>query len=114
MSYAGITKGITALGSAMMLGAARFGCAEALLAELKSSQPDIYKYLSASIPRMYDKAYRWVAEMEEISDFLGAGSPSSEIYAAIARHYEFLAAAEAEAEKTPDNAIKTLDRVLRR
>ena len=34
MSYAGITKGITALGSSMMLGAARFGCAEALLAEL--------------------------------------------------------------------------------
>src|SRR3954469_20055587 len=26
MSYAGITKGITALGSAMMLGAAQFGC----------------------------------------------------------------------------------------
>ncbi len=39
MSYAGITKGITALGSAMMLGAARFGCAEALLAELAASQP---------------------------------------------------------------------------
>src|SRR5882762_10469410 len=52
MSYAGITKGITALGSAMMLGAARFGCAEALVAELSASQPQIFKYLSASIPRM--------------------------------------------------------------
>jgi putative dehydrogenase len=61
MSYAGITKGITALGSAMMLGAARLGCAEALIAELSSSQPQIFEYLSASIPRMYDKAYRWVA-----------------------------------------------------
>ncbi len=114
MSYAGITKGITALGSSMMLGAARFGCAEALLAELKSSQPDIFKYLSASIPRMYDKAYRWVAEMEEISDFHGSYKPAADIYAAIARHYEALAAAEAEAAPGPDNPIKTLDRVLGR
>jgi 3-hydroxyisobutyrate dehydrogenase-like beta-hydroxyacid dehydrogenase len=114
MSYAGITKGITALGSAMMLGAARFGCAEALVAELSSSQPQIYKYLSASIPRMYDKAYRWVAEMEEISDFHGAAKPAADIYAAIARHYAFLAAAEAEAAPGPDNAVKTLDRVLGR
>jgi hypothetical protein len=114
MSYAGITKGITALGSAMMLGAARFGCAEALIAELSSSQPQIFKYLSASIPRMYDKAYRWVAEMEEISDFHGSAKPAADIYAAIARHYAFLAAAEAEANPGPDNAVKTLDRVLGR
>jgi L-threonate 2-dehydrogenase len=112
MSYAGITKGITALGSAMMMGAARFGCAEALVAELSSSQPQIFRYLSASIPRMYDKAHRWVAEMEEISDFLGANRPSRDIYAAIARLYEFLAAAEAETAPGPDNAVKTLDRVL--
>ena len=112
MSYAGITKGITALGSAMMLGAARFGCAEALVAELSSSQPQIFKYLSASIPRMYDKAYRWVAEMEEISDFHGSSKPAADIYAAIARHYEALAAAEA--APGPDNPVKTLDRVLGR
>src|SRR5947199_3250907 len=114
MSYAGITKGITALGSATMLGAARFGCAEALIAELSSSQPQIFKYLGASIPRMYDKAYRWVAEMEEISDFLGANPPSRDIYAAIARLYDYLAAAEAEEQPGPDNAVKTLDRVLGR
>jgi putative dehydrogenase len=114
MSYAGITKGITALGSAMMLGAARFGCAEALVAELSSSQPNVFKYLSASVPRMYDKAYRWVAEMEEISDFHGSYKPAAEIYAAIARHYDALAAAEAEKTPGPDNPIKTLDRVLGR
>jgi 3-hydroxyisobutyrate dehydrogenase-like beta-hydroxyacid dehydrogenase len=114
MSYAGITKGITALGSSMMLGAARFGCAEALVAELSQSQPQVFKYLSASIPRMYDKAYRWVAEMEEISDFHGSYKPAADIYAAIARHYEALAAAEAETSPGPDNPIKTLNRVLGR
>jgi 3-hydroxyisobutyrate dehydrogenase-like beta-hydroxyacid dehydrogenase len=114
MSYAGITKGITAIGSAMLLGAARFGCAEALLAELSQSQPQLLKHLSASIPRMYDKAYRWVGEMEEICDFHGNARPAADIYAAIARHYEFLAAAEAEKNPGSDNAIKTLDRALSR
>ncbi len=114
MSYAGITKGTTAIAAAMLLGAARFGCGEALIAELSTSQPEILKRMRGSIPGMYDKAYRWVGEMEEISDFLGANTPSHDMYAAIARLYEFLAAAEAEPAPGPDNAIKTLDRVLGR
>jgi len=114
MSYAGITKGTTAIAAAMLLGAARFGCGEALIAELSSSQPEMLKRMRGSIPTMYDKAYRWVGEMDEISDFLGANQPSSDMYAAIAQLYEFLAAAEAEAAPGADNAIKTLDRVLGR
>ena len=51
--------------------------------------------MQRGIPGMYDKAYRWVGEMEEISDFLDANAPSSDMYAAIARLYEYLAAAEA-------------------
>ena len=112
MSYAGITKGTTAIAAAMLLGAARFGCGEALIAELSKSQPEMLQRMRSNIPRMYDKAYRWVGEMEEISDFLGANPPSHDIYAAIARLYEFLAAGEAEAAPGPDNPIKTLDRVL--
>src|ERR1700726_4008981 len=96
MSYAGITKGTTAIAAAMLLGAARFGCGEALIAELSKSQPEMLQRMRGNIPRMYDKAYRWVGEMEEISDFLGANKPSSDMYAAIARLYEFLAAGEAE------------------
>jgi len=114
MSYAGITKGTTAIAAAMLLGAARFGCAEALIAELSSSQPEMLKRMQRGIPGMYDKAYRWVGEMEEISDFLDANAPSSDMYRGIARLYEFLAAAEADAAPGDDNAIKTLDRVLGR
>jgi 3-hydroxyisobutyrate dehydrogenase-like beta-hydroxyacid dehydrogenase len=114
MSYAGITKGTTAIAAAMLLGAARFGCAEALIAELSSSQPEMLGRMKKSIPGMYDKAYRWVGEMEEISDFLEASAPSAEMYRGIARLYEDLAAAEDEAAKADDNAIKTLDRVLGR
>jgi 3-hydroxyisobutyrate dehydrogenase-like beta-hydroxyacid dehydrogenase len=114
MSYAGITKGTTAIAAAMLLGAARFGCGEALIAELSKSQPEMLKRMRGSIPTMYDKAYRWVGEMEEISDFLGANQPSSDMYAAIARLYEFLAAGDAETNPGPDNPIKALDRVLGR
>jgi putative dehydrogenase len=112
MSYAGITKGTTAIATAMLLGAARFGCAEALIAELAASQPQLLAYFRAGIPRMYDKAYRWVAEMEEISAFLEKNPPSHDIYAAIARLYDDLAAQHAEEEPGPDNAIRTLERVL--
>lgn len=112
MSYAGITKGTTAIASAMLLGAARFGCAEALIAELSASQPQLLGQFRAAIPRMYDKAYRWVGEMEEISDFLADNEASSDIYAAVARLYADLAAAEAESAPGPDNLVKTLERVL--
>jgi 3-hydroxyisobutyrate dehydrogenase-like beta-hydroxyacid dehydrogenase len=112
MSYAGITKGTTAIASAMLLGAARFGCAEALIAELTESQPEMLARFREGIPRMYDKAYRWVAEMEEISDFLQTNPPSRDIYAAIARLYAYLAEAESEKEPSRENAIRTLDRVL--
>ena len=114
MSYAGITKGTTAIASAMLLGAARFGCGEALIAELTESQPEMLARFREGVPRMYDKAYRWVAAMEEISDFLEQSPPSRDIYAAVARLYAYLAEAEAEKEPDPDNAVRTLDRVLGR
>jgi 3-hydroxyisobutyrate dehydrogenase-like beta-hydroxyacid dehydrogenase len=114
MSYAGITKGTTAIAAAMLLGAARFGCAEALIAELSSSQPQMLARMRNGIPGMYDKAYRWVAEMEEISDFLEENPPSRDMYAAIARLYDYLATAHTEAHPGADNAIRTLDRILGR
>ncbi len=114
MSYAGITKGSTAIGAAMLLGAAHFGCGEALIAELSQSQPQLLARLQRGIPGMYDKAYRWVAEMAEISDFHEANPAARDMYSAIARLYAFLAEAHAEKEPGPDNAIRTLDRVLGR
>jgi 3-hydroxyisobutyrate dehydrogenase-like beta-hydroxyacid dehydrogenase len=95
MSYAGITKGFTALGCAMFLAASRAGTAEALKAELSSSQPALFNWLTRSMPRMYSKAYRWVAEMEEIATFVGedpAGAKfyqgAAELYARIAKDFD--------------------------
>ncbi len=91
MSYAGITKGFTALGAAMMLAAARGGSADALKAELADSRPDLLGYLSKQVPSMYSKAYRWVAEMEEISEFVGKDHPENDMMMAAARLYERIA-----------------------
>src|SRR5438045_2609888 len=66
LSYAGITKGCTAIGSAMMLGATRHGTADALLRELSESQPLLLNWMRGFVSRMPPKAYRWVAEMAEI------------------------------------------------
>lgn len=94
MSYAGITKGLTALGAAMMLGATRAGCAANLATELAESQPHLAKWLTRQVPAMFPKAYRFVAEMEEIADFLHTDRPAGEIYHAIALFYARLASSE--------------------
>jgi L-threonate 2-dehydrogenase len=92
MSYAGITKGFTALGATMMLAATRAGTADALLAEMKVSQPALLSWLTTQMPKMHSKAYRWVAEMEEIAAFVGPGQTGDGFYQTAAALYEKIAA----------------------
>jgi len=91
MSYAGITKGFTALGASMMLAATRGGSAQALQAELAESQPALLGFLTRQVPSMYSKAYRWVAEMEEISDFIGDDHAEHAMMDAAAKFYQRIA-----------------------
>ena len=109
MSYAGITKGFTALGAAMMLAATRGGSAEALKAELAESQPALLGYLTRQVPAMYSKAYRWVAELEEISAFVGKDHPEHAMLDAAARLYERIAK-DVEGEK---KEVGEMDRFLK-
>jgi 3-hydroxyisobutyrate dehydrogenase-like beta-hydroxyacid dehydrogenase len=105
MSYAGITKGFTAIGAAMMLGAAQAGCAGELHKELAESQPHLLDWLARQVPRMYAKAYRWVAEMEEISAFLAGNPPAEDMYEDIARFYERLAKINDAPRKDDDELV---------
>jgi putative dehydrogenase len=91
MSYGGITKGITAIAAAMFIAAKNGGSADALFLELKESQPQLLAWFTRQITFMYPKAYRWVAEMEEVSDFTGENMASKKMYAAIAQFYEHIA-----------------------
>jgi 3-hydroxyisobutyrate dehydrogenase-like beta-hydroxyacid dehydrogenase len=105
MSYAGITKGLTALISAMALAATRSGAAEGFFRELERSQPELLRWFQRFVPQSFDKAYRWNGEMEEIAGYIGeAGGAAAGIYAAIARFYTQMAADNA-GERVDCNAI---------
>jgi 3-hydroxyisobutyrate dehydrogenase-like beta-hydroxyacid dehydrogenase len=106
MSYGGITKGVTALGAAMFLAATRGGSAEALYRELKASQPQLLPWLDRQVTGMYSKAYRWVAEMEEVSSFAGEDADVKQLYAAIAQFYDRIAR-DFESEQKDVGALKT-------
>ncbi|HZT27115.1 MAG TPA: DUF1932 domain-containing protein [Pseudolabrys sp.] len=116
MSYAGITKGFTALGAAMMLAAAREGAADALKAELGESQQALLAWLTRQTPNMYAKAYRWVAELDEIASFVGEAHAEHAMLAAAARLYERIAmdfAADKEEIAALDAFLKASEQPLR-
>ena len=91
MSYAGITKGTQAIGAAMMLAATRAGSADALFAELSSSQKEMFAWFKRGLALMPPKAYRWVAEMLEIAGFVGEDPTAHELYEGVAHFYERIA-----------------------
>lgn len=108
MVYAGINKGLTALGTAMFLAAERNGCADSLREEMEFSSSPVMTRLAGSIPDMYPKAYRWVAEMNEIAEFLGPDDPASPIYRAAAGVF-----AEMAQDRSADGErAKSLDGIL--
>jgi 3-hydroxyisobutyrate dehydrogenase-like beta-hydroxyacid dehydrogenase len=102
MAYAGINKGFQAIGVAMILGAARNGAAESLLAELKDSQPIFCAWLQKKLPAMYSKAYRWDDEMREIAKFLEPEPGSVAMLIGAADLYQHIAA---EYEAGPESEI---------
>jgi 3-hydroxyisobutyrate dehydrogenase-like beta-hydroxyacid dehydrogenase len=91
MSYAGITKGTQALGAAMLLAAMRAGSAPALLDELASSQQHMLAMFRHQLPQMPAKAYRWIAEMQEIAGFVGDDPAARELYDGAAHFYQRIA-----------------------
>ncbi|TFY74566.1 hypothetical protein EWM64_g9445, partial [Hericium alpestre] len=104
MSYAGITKGLTGLFTTMILGhRARVvpATSAALLRELHASQPVLLQRLGRAIPDMLPKAYRWVGEMHEISEFVGG--PLADVHKGMAAVYERVD--RAVAEDGPDKEV---------
>jgi putative dehydrogenase len=112
MSYAGITKGFQALGASMALGAGRNGAQASLVEELKASQPQLYGWLSRSLPSMYDKAYRWDGEMREIAKFLLPEKGASTMLTGAADLYVHIAEDNRAGPKS--EIISTLDRFIGR
>lgn len=112
MSYAGITKGLAAIASIMILGAERAGAGAALREELLASQPQLLARFSTSLPDMLPKAYRWVAEMREIASFLGEDADGQAVFEGIARFYERIAA-DVEGQRLEAGVIETFAKTAR-
>jgi 3-hydroxyisobutyrate dehydrogenase-like beta-hydroxyacid dehydrogenase len=112
MSYAAFNKGIVALGAIAALTADRAGVGDALRAALAESQPSRLDELTRTIPDMLPKAYRWVAEFEEIAQY--AGGSEAGIFKGIAGLYDRVATdldgPKIESGKLADFYKKTADR----
>lgn len=67
MCFASTTKGFTAIGTQAFTTAHRLGVLDELKAEMSERIPNHFKILQWSVTTMPPKAYRWVREMEEIS-----------------------------------------------
>ncbi|MCW5317165.1 DUF1932 domain-containing protein [Nostoc sp. KVJ3] len=68
MSYAALTKGLTAISTELLIAAHRLGLDKELWDEVSTSQKELANILTRSIPTMTPKAHRWVGEMEEIAE----------------------------------------------
>ncbi|MEY4712892.1 MAG: hypothetical protein RIS88_2342 [Pseudomonadota bacterium] len=99
MCYGGITKGMIALASAMMLASVRHGVDRALLEEMGRSQAALLAGFSRSVPDMFGKAARWIPEMQEIAAMIGTEQPEGRLFEAIAHFYERLARDQAEDQR---------------
>jgi hypothetical protein len=67
----------------------------------------LLNWMHGFVSRMPPKAYRWVAEMEEIAQFQEADPAARDMYLGIARFYQQIAAALE--ERKPGDAIEQLE-----
>ncbi len=91
MTYAAYTKGLSALLLALRETARANGVDQYLLDEWAISQPDLAAISELAAASSEAKAWRWIAEMEEIaSTFAAAGQPdgfhraAAEVYRKVA------------------------------
>jgi hypothetical protein len=91
MCYASITKGALALGMELLIAARKLGVENALEAEFKDSQPDIYEWVLSRCVSMPPKAHRWVPEMHEIAKTFEDVGMTPRILQGAADMYEHIA-----------------------
>jgi 3-hydroxyisobutyrate dehydrogenase-like beta-hydroxyacid dehydrogenase len=115
MCYAALTKGLSALGTELLLAAERMGLTEPLFAELASSQAAQLTWLESSVPGMPPKARRWVSEMLEIAATLEGLGLSPGYHRAAADLYRWVGESELGQERPESrDRSRTLRAVITR
>lgn len=108
MCYAALTKGVTALGTELLLAAHLLGLDDALRTEQEESTPEMLASLMRSIPPMTPKAYRWVGEMEEIAATFAEVGLTPRLFLGAADIYRLVADAPV-GKETPENRDRSRD-----
>jgi L-threonate 2-dehydrogenase len=88
MCYASLTKGLTTLATVALVAGRTLGIEDTLQAEF--ADLPFFKALERSVPDMPPKAYRWVGEMEEISQMFSDLGLPPQIHAGAAALYRFI------------------------
>ena len=101
MTYAALTKGITAISTELLIAAWRMGLYEALVKEIRESQAERYALMERSLPTMPIRARRWVGEMEEIAKTFGNLGLTPKIHLGAADIYRFVGETPL-ADETPE------------
>ncbi|KAG8419854.1 hypothetical protein J3458_004687 [Metarhizium acridum] len=92
MCFAAMTKGFTALATQAFTTAHRLGVTDELKREMREIFPNHLTAAERSVPNVPPKAYRWVKEMEEISDTMHEqGGWTKELFHGIAGVYKAVA-----------------------
>ena len=101
MCYAGLTKGLTALCTNLVVAAEALGIRDALFDEYDLSQPAMRKRMEG-LPSMPTKSRRWVGEMEEIAATMAEVGMSPKFHEGAADIYRFVGASTL-ADRTPED-----------
>lgn len=105
MAYAGLTKGMMTLHTAVLLAASKLGVQDILFEEFEHSQSAALDAMRSSVPFLPADSARWVGEMEEIAHAFSDVGVTPNFHQGAAAIFHFLA-------KTPfaDETRHTMDR----
>jgi len=102
MCYAGLTKGLTALCTELLVAAEALGVRRALLEEYSTSQAAMLQRIEGGLPGMPPKSRRWVGEMEEIAATMASVGLTPKFHEAAAEMYRFVGGTSL-ADRTPED-----------
>lgn len=112
MCYAGLTKGLTALCTELLVAAEALGVRRALLEEYRTSQAAMLQRMEGGLPGMPPKSRRWVGEMEEIAATMDSVGLTPKFHEAAADMYRFVGGSSL-ADRTPEDPKEpTLEEML--
>jgi len=114
MCYAALTKGLMALASQAFTSASQLGVADVLRAELAISRAWVLDEADKGLPKVPPKAYRWIAEMEEIGKTFAAAGFSPDLFEAVADVYRQIGAMDSTPLKDADQYAAALLATLTR